>query len=274
MSVIVSPVTLSTAAIAGFLFARGFRRLRRRRPAYARWDRALLFGLAVSTGLIALSAPLDELAEESLAAHMLQHVLLGDVAPALGLVAIRGPLLLFIVPEFLLQAVARSSRARAILSTVTRPLVAFGIWVGTLAFWHVPPVYDLTLASEPLHVLEHASFFVAGTLAWIQIVDPARRHTLSTIGRLGFVLAMFVAGQMLATTLVLSQSPVYEAYAGGGERLFGMSALEDQDAAGLLMMLEQMLILGTAAVFLVRRHLDESSDAAATVGPSGHPFAA
>jgi len=271
---IVSPVTLSAAAIAGVLFAQGFRRLRRRRPAHARPYRALLFGLAVAAGLIALSAPLDDLAEESLAAHMLQHVLLTDVVPALGLVAVRGPLLFFVVPDFLLRAVSHSARARAVLSALTRPLVAFGLWASALAFWHVPAVYDATLASEPLHVLEHASFVVAGTLAWIQIVDPARRAALGTVGRLGFVLGMFVVGQMLATTLVLSQSSVYESYAGAGERLFGMSALEDQDAAGFLMMLEQMLVLGTAAVFLVRRHLDESSDAAATVEHPAHPFVA
>jgi putative copper resistance protein D len=234
----------------------------------------VLFGLAVSIGLIALSAPLDELAEESLAAHMLQHVLLADVAPALGMVAIRGPLLFFIVPEFLLQAVARSARARAVLSTVTRPPVAFCLWAGTLAFWHVPDVYDATLASEPLHILEHASFVLAGTLAWIQVVDPARRGSLGTVGRLGFVLAMFVVGQMFATTLVLSQGLVYGAYSGAGGRLFGMSALEDQDAAGFVMMVEQMLVLGTAAVFLIRRHLAESSDAAAAGEPPGHPFAA
>ncbi len=75
--------------------------------------------------------------------------------------------------------------------------------------------------------------------------------------------------------VVLSQSPVYEPYSGASERLFGMSALEDQAAAGFLMMLEQMLVLGTAAVFLVRRHLDESSDAAAAaVEHPAHPFVA
>jgi putative membrane protein len=271
---IISPLTLAAGAVACVLFGRGFRRLRRRRSAYAGWGRAVLFGLAVIVGFVALSAPLDELAEESLSGHMFQHVLLADVVPALGLVAVRGPLLFFAVPELVLRAVSRSPRARATLSTVTRPLVAFGLWAGTLALWHVPAVYDATLVSEPLHVFEHASFVLAGTLAWIQIVDPARRGALGTVGRLGFVLAMFVVGQMFATTLVLSQSPVYDAYSGVGGHLFGMSALEDQDAAGLVMMVEQMLVLGAAAVVLVRRHLAESSDAAGAGEPPGHPFAA
>jgi cytochrome c oxidase assembly factor CtaG len=269
-----SPLPLITAVAGVVLFARGFLRLRRRRREYAGWGRVALFGLAVAAGLLALSAPIDDLAERSLAAHMLQHVLLIDVVPALGLLAVRGPLMLFVVPEFLLRPVARSPGARTVLATATLPLVAFGVWTVTLAFWHVPVIYDATLASEPLHVLEHLSFVIAGTLAWIQVVDPARRHALSTVGRLGFLLGMFVVGQTLATSLVLAQSALYEAYAGTGDRLFGMSALEDQHTAGFLMMLEQMLVLGTAAALLVRRHLDESSEAGAAAEPAAHPFAA
>ena len=267
-------MSAAAAAVCSVLFVRGFRRLRARRREYAGWGHAALFALSVAAGLVALSAPLDDLAESSLAAHMFQHVLLIDVVPVLGLLAVRGPLLLFVVPEFLLRAVARSARARTILAAATLPLVAFGIWALTLTLWHLPVIYDATLASEALHVLEHFSFVVAGTLAWIQIVDPARRHALSTGGRLGFLLGMFVVGQMLATTLVLAQSAVYEPYAGTSGRLLGMSALEDQHAAGFLMMLEQMVVLGVAAVFLVRRHLDEATKAGAAVEPSPHPFTA
>ena len=271
---VVSPTALLVAVLAAVLFGRGFRRLRARRPAYAGWNRALLFGLALAAGLLAMSAPIDDRAEESLSAHMLQHVLLGDVVPALALVAVRGPLLFFAVPEFLLRAVSRSPRARGALSALTRPLVAFGAWVGMLTLWHVPVIYDATLSSAPLHVLEHAAFLVAGTLAWIQVVDPTRRGALGTVGRLAFVLAMFVAGQMLATTLVLAQSPLYAPYAGAGGHVFGMSALADQDAAGLVMMIEQALALGIAAAFLVRRHLDESGRSATTMEAPAHPFAA
>jgi cytochrome c oxidase assembly factor CtaG len=270
----ISPLPLAAAVVACVLFVRGFRRLRRRRPEYADWTRVALFGLAVACGLVALSSRLDELAEESLAAHMLQHLLLADIAPALALVALRGPLLTFVTPELLLRAVARSPRARATLSALTRPLVALAIWVVVLGLWHVPSVYDATLSSEALHLVEHLSFALAGTLVWLQIVDPARRRTLGTVQRLGLLLVMFTAGQMLAMTFVLIQRPLYDAYASAGDRLFGMSALGDQDAAGIVMMLEQMLVLGTAAAFLIRRHLAESSEAGAAAEAPIHPFAA
>jgi cytochrome c oxidase assembly factor CtaG len=270
---IVSPLPLATAVVASVLFARGFRRLRRRRPEYAGAGRAALFALAVVAGLVAVSAPFDELAERSLAAHMAQHLLLADVVPLLALLAVRGPLLLFVVPEFLLRAVAGTWVAH-VLGAVTRPLPAFAIWLATLALWHVPAVYGAALSSPALHVVEHASFVLAGTIAWMQVVDPARRRALGTIGRLVFLLGMFTAGQMLTMALVLVQRPLYEDYAHGDHRLFGMSALADQDAAGLVMMAEQILVLGAAAAVLLRRHLAESDEASALEPPRSHPFAA
>jgi putative copper resistance protein D len=271
---IVSPLPLAAAAVACLLFARGFRRLRGRRAEYAGWGRAALFGLAVVAGLAAVSAPVDELADDSLTAHMAQHLVLADLVPLLALLAVRGPLLGFVTPEFLLRAVARSRGARAVLGAVTRPLPAFAIWLATFGLWHLPAAYDAALGSPPLHVLEHASFVLAGTLAWMQVVDPAHRRALSTVGRLVFLLGMFTAGQMLAMAFVLVQRPLYGAYAGTADRLFGLSARTDQYAAGLVMMAEQMVVLGVAAAILLRRHLSEADAAGAAEPPRSHPFAA
>lgn len=270
---ILTPLPLATAIVGCAFFAMGFRRLRKRRPDHAGWSRPVLFGLSVAAGLAAVSAPVDELADESLAAHMLQHLVLADVVPLLALLAVRGPLLLFVAPGFLLRAVA-GTRVAHVLGEVTRPLPAFAIWLGTLGLWHVPAFYDAALATPALHVVEHASFVLAGTLAWMQIVDPARKRALATTGRLVFLLGMFTAGQMLSMALVLIQRPLYDTYGDAGGGLFEMSALADQDAAGLLMMLEQMLVLGTAAAILLRRHFAESSAAAAAKPAPSHPFAA
>jgi cytochrome c oxidase assembly factor CtaG len=107
-------------------------------------------------------------------------------------------------------------------------------------------------------------------LAWLQIVDPVRRGALSTLGRLGFLLVMFVAGQLLAMAIVLPSFVVYQHYT-DVDGLSWLSPLGDQDAAGLVMMLEQALVAGIAAIILVRRHLEESS-ASAPRGAS-HPLA-
>jgi len=144
----VIPVAL--AAVAALLFAQGVLRLRRRgRADVAGWDRAALFGLGLAVTIAALVGPLDRLAETRyLSVHMLQHVLIGDLAPALMVAAVRGPLLVFLLPAQVLAPLARSPRLRKVLSTVLRPRVAFGLWAANLGVWHVPYLYDLALRHD------------------------------------------------------------------------------------------------------------------------------
>src|SRR5207248_1181151 len=101
--------------------------------------------------------------------------------------------------------------------------------------------------------LEHVSFIVAGVLVWMQIVDPARRHRLGLGERFGYMLALTGAGAVLATMLVVSASSLYPAYA-SGVSLFGLSTLHDQQIAGLVMLGEQLLMLGFCACCLRRSY--------------------
>ena len=118
------PVAL--AVVAALLFAQGMVRLRQRgRADIAGWDRAALFGLGLAVTVAALVGPIDRLAETKyLSVHMLQHVLIGDLAPALMIVAVRGPLLVFLLPAQVLAPLARSTRVRVTLSTVLQPRIA------------------------------------------------------------------------------------------------------------------------------------------------------
>jgi cytochrome c oxidase assembly factor CtaG len=238
------------AAVAAALFGHAFFRLRARgRTDLASWDRAALFAAGLAVALAALVSPLDRIAEHDLlSAHMLQHVLLGDLAPALLLVALRGPLLFFLVPAQVLGPVARSTKVRAVLATLTRPRVAFGLWALNLAVWHVPAIYDAALTRPWLHDLEHTCWLLAGVLVWTLLVDPAGHGRLSTGGRLALAVALFAAGQVLTDVLVFSFTPLYPAYDGA----YGISAVRDQQLAGLAMMVEQLLTLGTLAVLLLR----------------------
>jgi putative membrane protein len=251
-----APAVLVASVLALVLFGQAFARLRRRgRADHAPWSRAALFAAGVALGVLALLSPLDAVGEEYLlSAHMLQHVLVGDVAPALVILALRGPLTFFLLPAAVLRALAPVRPLRAALGVLLRPRVALGIWAVTMAAWHVPQAYGAALESQALHDLEHATFALAGTLVWIQIVDPARRRELTTAGRLAFVAALFAAGQVLSNVLIFSFSPLYEAYALQDERLLGLSALTDQRLAGLVMMLEQVVVLGLAAAVLLRAY--------------------
>ena len=224
-----APLVLGAAALAGWRFAYGFLRLRRRgRSDHAGWGRVLVFAAGLALSVLPLVSPLDREADRRLSVHMLQHVLVGDAGPALLVVAVRGPLLAFVLPVSLARVVALVERLPA--------WAGVALWGLAIGCWHVPAAYDAALRHELVHDAEHACFVAAGLLVWTQLLDPARRRRLSTGGRLAYAGCLFVLGQLLADTLFLA-GPLYPAY--------GSAA--DQQAAGLVMMAEQTLVLGLYA---------------------------
>ena len=242
-------IPIIAAAVVALLFAQAVVRLRRRgRADRASWDRIALFALVLGVTLFALVGPLDRLADdELLSAHMGQHVLIGDLGPALMIAAARGPLLVFLLPAAVLAPLARSGGVRA-LGTLLRPRVAFGLWVANLAVWHVPYLYDAALRHQVLHDFEHLCWTVSGVLVWTLLVDPGSHRRLTVGGRVALAVALFGAGQILTDVLVFSFTPLYPWYHGAD----GLSALADQQVAGLVMMGEQLLTLGTCVALLLR----------------------
>jgi cytochrome c oxidase assembly factor CtaG len=258
-------------ALALALFAQAFIRLRRRgRSDHAGWSRAVLFTAGVVVGTLALLSPLDAVGEEYLiSAHMLQHVLVGDVAPALVLVALRGPLLFFYLPPAILGPLSRLHPLRAVLAFLLRPLVSFAVWAGIIAIWHVPAAYEFVLTRQWAHDLEHLSFVIGGLLAWTQLVDPARRGVPTVAGRIAFAVGMFACGTILADVLIFSFEPFYSAYALQDERLLGLSPLTDQRLAGVVMMVEQLVALGLCVALLLRERERAADRGRGRAAPAG-----
>jgi len=102
-----------------------------------------------------------------------------------------------------------------------------------------------------VHDLEHLSFVLAGLLAWYALLGLAGRRAAGRPRRLALAVALFAAGQILAMILIFSFEPLYPFYAEQPERLFGLSPLTDQRLAGLVMMAEQTITLGSLAAFLL-----------------------
>jgi len=249
---------LVAAAVLLALFVQGFVRLRRRRPDLADWTRPVIFAAGLALLVLPLVSPLDEAGEERLlSAHMLQHVLVGDAAAALLVVAVRGPLLFFLLPPVVLRRLAALRPLRALLAVLLRPLVSLGLWTVALYTWHVPALYDYADAHAWAHDLEHLSFVVTGTLAWTQLVDPARHGHLRRPQRVLYALALLALSQPLVNALLFSSSPAYPRYAEQPDRLFGLSPLTDQRLAGAVMMVEQLLALGLCVALLLRPYLRE-----------------
>jgi putative membrane protein len=243
-------IPIVAATVAALLFLQAVIRLRRRgRADVAGWDRIALFAAGLGVSVFAVVGPLDRIADDRLlTAHMGQHVLIGDLGPALMITALRGPLLVFFLPAAILAPLARSARVRAVLGTLLRPRVAFSLWAANLAIWHIPYLYDLALEHERLHEFEHLCWTFCGILVWTLLVDPGSHRRLSIGGRVALAAAMFAAGQILTDVLVFTYTPLYPAYHGA----YGLSAVTDQQLAGIVMMVEQLLTLGTCVALLLR----------------------
>jgi cytochrome c oxidase assembly factor CtaG len=254
-----SPFVLVPAALVLALFAQAFVRLRRRgRADHAPWNRALLFTGAIALGTLALVSPLDAVGEQYLlSGHMLQHVLIADAAPALAILALRGPLVFFLLPKTVLRPLAAFHPLRSLLRVLLRPAVTFAAWAAVILSWHLPALYELTLRNKAVHDLEHALFVLVGALAWTQLVDPARHERLHRPGRILFAVGILVAGHPVVDGLFFAGSPVYTTYARQDERLLGLSALADQRLAAFVMFVEQVLTLGACIGVLLWPYLRE-----------------
>ncbi len=249
-----APISVDVPAVlALLLFFHGWLRLRRRgRPDLADGKRAALFTAGLLVVLGGLLTPIHSIGERHLLwVHMLQHVMIGDLGIALMVTAVRGPLLVFMLPARVLGPIARDRDVRAILSFLLRPKVAFGLWAANLAIWHIPSLYIDAVLHPQLHDLEHACWMLAGLLVWTLLIDPGSHHRLTTAGRIALAAAMFGAGQVLTSVLVFSFHPLYPIYRGA----YGFSALTDQKLAGIVMMVEQLVVLGTFTYLLLRSRI-------------------
>jgi putative membrane protein len=210
--------------------------------------RIACFAAGLALILAAFVTPLHTLAlHYLLSAHLLQNVVLAEWAPALCVLGL---------PPALAAAAGRLRSVRAL----THPLTALPLWLGTYFAWHVPAAYDAALRHQTslIHV-EHACYFAAGFLFWWPALQD-EPHRLANGPRAMYLFAAFVLASPLGLLLALIPRPVYEFYE-HAHRLWGLSALSDQQIGGAAMALEQALVLFAAAAYFFLRFLAGESRA-------------
>jgi putative membrane protein len=237
----VEHVQLVPIALVVVLYGRRARALARDGTPVPRW-KLVSFATGILLLLAALASPIDEYAEHRLFAfHMVQHVLLGDLAPLAMLAGLNGPLL-----RPILRHLHR-------LRVLAHPLVALPLWTVDLAVWHLPYLYEAALHHSSIHALEHGCFFTFGALMWMPVLEtlPAPEW-FGTAWKHGYIVVVRLIETVLGNIFLWSGTVFYPFYA-LGEARWGISPLHDQGLAGTVMMIEGSLVTLAAMAWLFLR---------------------
>lgn len=238
------PVVLVLGVVALILY------VRRWRAVGGAGGRLAAFVAGVGLGMLALVSPIDTLGEELFTMHMVQHVLLLDVAAVL--------MLLGLTRVLLRPVTRRVQRLERAAGPLAHPAFAIALYVGVMWLWHVPVLYDAAVRVPVVHVLEHLTFATAGFAYWWHLLSPIRgRHRLGGMGPVVYMAATKVLVGLLGVALTFAPGVLYDVYA-GGPPVWGLSPGTDQAVGGAIMALEQSVIMGVALVWLFVRALGES----------------
>jgi putative membrane protein len=246
------PLPIASATVVGGVYVARWRRVREHDgPRAASVGRLACFMSGVLLALLAVISPLDSLADQLFVMHMAQHIVLLDLAPVLALLG---------CTRALLRPVTRvMSRVEHRAPLLLSPWFALCAYVLVVWLWHIPAAYDAALRHpDSLHVLEHLSFLIVGTMYWWHILSPVRgRLTRGSMQPIIYMAVTKVLVGALGMGLAFIPTTEYSFYAHQG-RIWGLSARGDQGAAGVLMALEQSIVMGIAIAWLFMRALAES----------------
>lgn len=247
-------VGLLAAAIVYFL---GWRSLHAQVPWRFPAERLVSFLAGLAVIFVALASPLDAFAGWLLVVHMVQHLLLTMVAPPLLLLG--WPLLPLL--SGLPRAFVRDGLAPFLVSPslqrfgrfLVHPFFAGPLFILSNLFWHAPALYELALRSPGWHQVEHLCFLGTAILFWWPVVQPwPSRPALPRWAMIPYLLAADLQNTALAGFLTFYGGVLYPTYA-AAPRISGLSAVDDQAAAGAVMWVPgSMVFLIPVAVIAIR----------------------
>jgi putative membrane protein len=242
------PFEISMLALIGAAYWRRARTLARRGRPVPRL-RLVAFAAGLATLFVALESPIDTIGEEHLfSVHMLQHLLLGDVAALLLVLGLDGPLLR---PLLRFRLVHR-------LRVLAHPLVALPLWAANFVVWHLPFLFDAALRSDWIHALQHTSFVFFGMLMWAALIESLPGPAWFTAAwKIPYVLGVWLVMLVLSQVFIWSNHAYYAPYTHDAT-LWGLSHLADQKAGGGVMLVESMLTMLPALVWTLLLVLQES----------------
>ena len=211
--------------------------------------RVATFTAGVLVIFVALLSPIHELSDNYLfSAHMVQHVLLTLVAP---------PLLILGCPDWVIRPLLRPNMAFRAARILTHPVVAFGTFNVIFSMWHIPSLYNLSVNSHWVHVLEHLMFMGAAVMMWWPITSmmpelPRLVYPLQMV----YLFLLSVAQLIVFAPVTFSPEPLYRSYV-EAPRIWEISALTDQQMGGIIMKMGGAVLFLTLIIVLFFRWFGE-----------------
>jgi putative membrane protein len=186
-------------------------------------------------GFITIGVALTSLggaSQELLMAHMVEHLLLGDIAALLIVLGLTGPL---IAPILRVRLFDR-------LRVLAHPLIAFPLWAIDLYAWHLPIFYQAALRHAGVHALEHAMFLGFGINMWMCLFGPLPMpRWFGNTAKLCYIVAVRLTGTVLGNIFLWSGTVFYPFYV-HGDAAWHISPIADQNIAGAIMMIEESFL--------------------------------
>lgn len=241
----VDPLLLSVLCLTGLLYAWGAIHCRTRWP--ARRTASFMTGLFVVA--LAFLSGIDQYADELLSMHVLEHLLLILIAPLLLLWGAPVRLALSASPPPGRRAIATLLRSRTV-HVLTRPACGFALFTVVVLGTHLTGVYEAALRNQAIHACEHATYFWSGLLFLAPLlgVDPIP-HPPGAIARFSWLMAAMVVMALPAGVFLFDGHVHYPFYVAPAHALH-TSALSDQRAAGVLMLVGGGVVMGVLAIVI------------------------
>jgi len=236
------PLQIAPTLIVAALYLKRSRTLARRGTPVPR-VRQVSFWAGIGLVVVALNSPIDALGEEHFFfVHMIQHVIIGDLAPLCFVVGMTGPILR---PVFALPGFEK-------LRKLSHPLVALPIWAVDLYVWHIPLFYDGALHHNSVHALEHFLFFTCGCLMWEPVIEtlPAPEW-FGTGVKVAYIFAVRLLETIIGNVFMWSNSMFYSVYRHAPE--WGITPAHDLNLGGVVMMAEGSAVTLATLVWLFLR---------------------
>jgi len=204
------------------------------RPAVSRLQ-VTCFTLGLFTLWLGSDWPIHDIAERyNYSVHMVQHLMFAMVA---------APLLLLGMPAWLLRLALGPRWLFRAVRSLARFLPALVVFNLVLVVTHWPYMVQQSLSSPVVHFSLHTVLFVSSLIVWLPIVSPLPEiPRFAPVGRMLFLFAQSVVPTVPASFLTFGSSPLYKFYE-HVPHLYGLSTLDDQQLAGLIMKIGAGLLL-------------------------------